>query len=193
MSRNFHHLTGLGIRQHALAQSDPNLGSGCGRDGIVTTRTNIAFKKRHHGTKIPITPMENPQRTSKSYIFPMGKLLVHYKRSHLCCVSPENDECGVTEVNVVFIPPYFMSNTMIHAHMDYSRSSTYRPPGPRYSLQPISINQDPELWDALYWCNVPKLKNLFLTGRARPTDMILDRGSEHAVTLLEVRSIIVSC
>lgn len=81
---------------------------------------------------------------------------------------------------------------MIHAHMKYSRSSTYCPPGPRYSLQPVTINQDPELRDALDLCNVPKLKNLFLTGRARPTDMILDRGSEHAVTLLEVRSITVS-
>ena len=193
MSRNFHHLTGLRIRQYALAQNDPNLESCCGLDGIVTTRTNIAFQKRHHGIKIPITPMENPQRTSKSYIFPMGKLLVHYTRSHLCCVSPENDECGVTEVDVVFIPPYFMSNTIIRAHMEYSRSSTYRPPGPSYSLQPISINQDPELWNALNRRNVPRLKNLFLTGRARPTDMILGRGSEHAVTLLEVRSMIVNC
>ena len=193
MSRNFHHRTGLRIRQPALAQSDSNLGSCCGRDGIVTTRTNTAFKKRHHGTKIPITPTETPERTSKSYNFPMGKLLVRYKRSHLCCVSPVNDECDVTEVDVVFIPPYFMSNTIIRAHMEFSRSSTYRPPGPSYSLQPISINQDPELRNALDRCNVPKLKNLFLTGRARPTDMILDCGSEHAVTLLEVRSIIVSC
>lgn len=193
MSRNSHHLTGLRIGRQTLAQSDPNLGSCCGRDGIVTTRTNVAFKKRHHGTTIPITPMENAQRTSKSYIFPMGKLLVRYTRSQLCYVSPENDECGVTEFEVVFIPPYYMSNTMIHAHMKYSCSSTYRPPGPSYSLQPISINQDPELRKAIRWCNVPKLKNLFLTGRARPTDMILDRGSEHAVNLLEVRSIIVSC
>ena len=193
MSRNFHHLTRLRIRQHALAQSNTNLGSSCGHDGVMTTRTNIAFKKRHHSTKIPITSMEDPQRTSKSYIFPMGKLLAHCKRSHLCCVSPENDECGVTEVDVVFIPPYFMSNTMIRAYMQYSRSSTYCPPGPRYSLQPISINQDPELWDALDRCSVSKLKKLFSTGRARPTDMILGRGSEHAVTLLEVRSIIVSC
>ena len=192
MSRNFHHHAGLRTRQHVLAQSDPNLGSCCGHDGIMTTRTNIAFKKRHHGTKIPITSMENPQRTSKSYNFPMGKLLVHCKRSHLCCVSPENDECGVTEVDMVFIPPYFMSNTMIRARMKYSRSSTCCPPGPTYSLNPVSINQEPELCDALYWCNVPKLKNLFSTGRARPTDMILGRGSEHAVTLLEVRSMIVS-
>lgn len=137
--------------------------------------------------------MENPQGSSKSYNFPLGKLLVHYKRSRPSCVWPENDECGFTEVDVVFIPPYFMSNTMIRAHMKYSRSSTYRPPGPSYSLQPISINQDPELWNALFWCNVPKLKNLFLTSRARPTDMILDCGSEHTVTLLEVRSTIVSC
>ena len=85
-----------------------------------------------------------------------------------------------------------MSNTMIRAHMKYSLSSTYRPPGPTYSLQPISINQDPELLNALNRYNVPKLKNLFLTGRARPTDLILDGGSEHAVTLLEVRSIIAS-
>ena len=191
MSRNFHNLAGLRTRQHALAQGDPNLGSCCGRDGIVTTRTNIALEKRHHGTKIPITSMENPQRTSKSYIFPMGKLLVHYKKLHLCSVSPENDECGVTEVDVVFIPPYVISNTMIRARMKYSRSSTCSPPGPTYSLNPVSINQDPELWDALHWCNVPKLKNLFSTGRARPTDMILDGVSEHAVTLLEVGSIIV--
>ena len=193
MSRNSHHLTGLRIGRQNLAQSDPNLGSCCGRDGIVTTRTNIAFRKRPHGTKIPITPMENPQRTSKSYFFPMGKLLLHYTRSQLRCVSPENDECDVTEVDVVFIPPYSMSNTIIRAHMEYSRSSTYGPSGLRYSLQPISINQDPELRNALDRCNFPKLKNLFLTGRARPTDMILDRYSEHAVTLLEVRLIFVSC
>ena len=137
--------------------------------------------------------MENPQRTSKSYILPIGKLLVRYTRSQLCYVSPENDECDVTEVDVVFIPPYLISNTIIRAQMEYSRSSTYGPSGLRYSLRPISINQDPELWEALHWCNAPKLKNLFLTGRARPTDMIVDCDSEHAVTLLEVKSIIVSC
>ena len=190
MSRNFHRLTGLRIRHHAPAQSDLSLGSCCGCDRIATTRPNRSFQQQHHETSIPIIPMESPHRTSRSYSFPAGKLLVHYTTSHYRCASPENGECGVTEVDMVFIPPWFMSNTIIRAHMEYSRSPTYRPPGPAYSLDPITINQDPELRSALLRCNVPKLKELFWAGRARPKDMILDRDSEHAVTLVEVRLII---
>lgn len=118
---------------------------------------------------------------------------MHYTRSYPRYASPENDEYGVTEVDAVFIPPWFISNTMMRAHIGYSCSPTYSPPEPAYSLHPISINQDPELWQALDTYDVPKLKRLFLTGRGRPTDMILTRGSEHAVTLLEVRSNIVIC
>ena len=152
----------------------------------MNTRTNTACKKRHHGTQTPITGIENAQRTCKSYEFPIGKLLVHCTRSHPRCVSPYNNQHGATEVDVIFIPAWYISNSMIHAHIEYPHSPTYRLPGPVYSLRPITINQDPELGDALDGCDVPKLKDLFLTGRARPSDMILDYGSTHAVTLLEV-------
>ncbi|KAL8784623.1 MAG: hypothetical protein Q9195_008972 [Heterodermia aff. obscurata] len=123
--------------------------------------------------------------TSRFYSFPAGKLLVQYTTSHDRCASPENGDCGVTEVDMIFIPPWFMSNTIIRAHMGYSHSPTYRPPRPTYSLDTITINQDPELWSALMGFNVPKLKELFWAGRARPTDMILGPDSEHPITLVE--------
>ena len=193
MSHDFHLRTGPNTRQRALARSDPNLGSWGDRGRIWTTRTNMDFKKRHHGTRIPMAPTETAQRICKSYNSPMGKLLVHCTRSHPRCVSPNNDEDGITKVNMVFIPAWFISNSMIRAHIQYPHSPTLLLPGPVCSLQPISINQDPELRVALGRCDVPKLQNLFSTGRARPSDMILDHGSEHAITLLEARLIIVGC
>ena len=193
MSHDSHRFTGLDTRQPALARSDPNLGSWRGRCGIVTTPTHMAFKKRHHRTQIPFAPIETTQRTCKSYNFPIGKLLMRCTRSHPRRVSANNDEHGVTEVDVVFIPAWFISNSMIRAHIEYPHSPTHLLPGPVYSLQTISINQDPELRDALGRCDVPKLQDLFSTGRARPSDMILDHGSEYAVTLLDARLIIFSC
>lgn len=190
MSPNSHPLTGLRTRQHAFRREDSDLDSWYDRDGTVITRTTRASKTRNEvalATQIPVTPVEQPHKTTKVYNFLMGKLVVHCTKSHFRRVSPEEDEWRVTNVDAKFIPPWFLSNTMIRARMEYYHSSTYRPPGPTYSLRPISINQDPDLLRALLSCDILKLRDLFSMNRARPTDMILDRGSANAITLLEVR------
>ncbi|KAL9608265.1 MAG: hypothetical protein Q9167_006889 [Letrouitia subvulpina] len=189
MSLNLHPLTGLRTRQHAFRRGDSDPESWYDRDGTVDTRISRASKTRNEvalATKTPIMPIEEPYKMTKIYVFPIGKLLVHHTKPRSHRVSPEDDEWRVTKIDAVFIPPWFLSNTMIRAHMRYYHSSTYRSPEPTYTLQPISINQDPDLEDALWRCDTPKLRDLFSMNRARPTDMVLDRGSENVITLLEI-------
>ena len=191
MSRNPHRLTDLKTSQPSSLWSDPK--SDSYHNGTGATGTNTSFQRRHYRFKSPMIQMEHSQRTSKSYHLPIGKLIVHYARSPLRHVSTGNEESEVTKVDVVFIPPWFMSNTVIRAHMKYFQSTTSYLLEPIYSLRPVSINQDPELRHAIECFDISKLKDLFSTGRARPTDMILGHRSEHAVTLLEVRSADLCC
>lgn len=195
MSLDFRHHTGLRSQQRNFFRSDPGLESWHDRVGIVAARTRRASATLNQdalGPGISIKTVQESYKNTKVYTLPTGKLFVDYTTSRLHHTSPEGDEWVVTRVDTVFIPPWFLSNTMIRAHIECSGLSTYGQPGPTYSLQPISVNQDPELLKALYTCDVPRLRNLFSTNRARPTDMIIEHGSGDAITLLEVRSVVVN-
>lgn len=196
MSLEFRYHTGLKSRSRISSRSDSGLQSWHDRIGIVAARTCRVSGTRNQdplALEIPTMPVEESFVETKVFVLPMGKLFVQYIRSRFHTNSPEGDEWRVTRVDTIFIPPWFLSNTMIRAHIESSHSSTHCVrPGPTYSLQPILINQNPELLKALYMCDIPQLRNLFSTSRARPTDMIMDYDSGDAVTLLEVRLVVIN-
>lgn len=187
-SLDYRHNASLRSSQHVFHHSVSGPESWHSHNGIVATRTNKAYgaqKKGALAAEILMTPVEKSHKT-KIYAFPIGKLLVRYGRSRLRHTSREEDERWITRVETVFIPPRFLSNTMIRAGIECSHTSTYSQLAPTYSLQPISVNRDPELFEALYTCDLSRLKSLFLMNYARLTDMIIDYKSGNAITLLEV-------
>lgn len=98
----------------------------------------------------------------------------------------ETDEAQDTRVEIAFVPPQWMSNVLFRCLFGSFYGRAHGRLGPVLSITPVSVHQNFQLFEALCSYDVPQLRDLFETGQARPSDMILFPTSCDPITLLEV-------
>lgn len=89
-----------------------------------------------------------------------------WKESH----SENNDSntsISPLHFQFTFAPPWWVSDTVIRVAMNSSMG---------FSVRRSEINLNPRLLECLRACDIEGLKDLFSRGKAKPTDLVLDRG-----------------
>jgi len=92
------------------------------------------------------------------------------------------------QLKASFLPPSWLSRTVIQATIDVPGQSSVTSIRPRISLQPTTINQSLKSLEAIHTFDLIQLRRLFETNQARPTDMVMDLDMNEPVTLFEVSS-----
>ncbi len=118
--------------------------------------------------------------------FGVGQLSVQIAKLRSTHRAVETDQAYDNSFELEFVPPWWLSNTLLRCSLADSRDAFHNHMGPVLSITPVSINRDPSLLEALYRCDISHLKHLFTTNSARPTDTVLDPRFGDSVTLIEV-------
>lgn len=115
-----------------------------------------------------------------------GRLFIEITETKNTDITGNHTKNRLKKRTMTFLPPSWLSNTMLRIDAKDNLQSFDVKPALTWSIQPMSINQNPRLLEALSWCDIRQLKDLFLANQARPTDMIFDNITEQPITLLEV-------
>jgi hypothetical protein len=92
----------------------------------------------------------------------------------------------VNRLKLSFLPPYWLSRTAFLVNIDIPGQCIFTNKGLRVSLQLTTVNQSPELLEAIYNFDPLSPRQLFESGQARPTDTVMDLTINKPITLLEV-------
>ena len=122
----------------------------------------------------------------KAFDFGLGLLSVKAFRNRPLNQSSRVHGRDNLRLKVSFLPPSWMSRTALRATIDVPGQSFLSNSWPSIILQPVTINQNPNLLEALHCLDLVKLRHLFETKQARPTDMIMDLELNEPVPLGEV-------
>jgi hypothetical protein len=152
----------------------------------LPSRTDLKRRRddRVHGPES--TKAATVREIFRSYCLPLGQLSIRSIETRSSRISDDTDGASDARVEVTFVPPQWLSNTLLRCNFNNFHCTAHGHPPPLFSLTPITINQSRQLSAALFSCDVSQLKYLFQNGLARPTDMIIDPFYHDPVTLLEV-------
>ncbi len=124
---------------------------------------------------------------SSHALLPIGTLSAQIIKKRRLTRSPASDgqELEQTVISLTFVPPRWLSNTMLKCQMDFWHSLKSSCSLPTVSLTPLTVNYDPLLSHVIKEWDVAGLQSLFGSGLARPTDCIPYKNGI-AVSLMEV-------
>lgn len=91
-----------------------------------------------------------------------------------------------TKLRISFLAPFWLSQTAFLAKIHLASQPAISRLEPILRLQPMAVNQNPELLEALRYLDTSKLIQVFKENKARPTDMVMDFATNEPLSLLDV-------
>ncbi|MCJ1432871.1 hypothetical protein MMC27_002229 [Xylographa pallens] len=113
--------------------------------------------------------------TVHNYVLPFGHIHVQVSRKSLPSPSGETIDAAskISQVSFNFVPPRWLSNMAIRSTFDILKNAEADLPGLKFKMNPILVNRNPLVVEAIEILDVAALRQLFTTGLARPSDHVI--------------------
>lgn len=149
---------------------------------VIRPATNVQRQRSRRKATVAATIYWS----SRSYSLAIGTLHAQVIKKPKCSASTEaaSQELEESGIHLTFVPPRWLSSVMLRCDLEICHKMKSSFSGLMVNITPVSINNNPPLYQALEQADVAGLQYLFRAGLARPTDHIPD-GS-HLVSLLDV-------